>query len=124
MLLRKTVKQYGTGKLIEGVYSASQRCLVVEDVMVSGQGIYEACEVTVYIRLSVCNPSVCLDMAMVTVLLRTPFRASSRRACRPQKHCLSSIVSSRVRRTCAILASIFTGNSAISLQSMCVTCDL
>lgn len=44
MLLRKTVKQYGTGKLIEGAYNVGQRCLIVEDVMVSGQGIYEACE--------------------------------------------------------------------------------
>ena len=45
VLLRKVVKSYGTGKLIEGVYEKGQRCLVVEDVMVSGQGIYEACEV-------------------------------------------------------------------------------
>lgn len=44
ILLRKAVKSYGTGKLIEGVYKKGQRCLVVEDVMVSGQGIYEACE--------------------------------------------------------------------------------
>jgi len=46
VLLRKTVKAYGTGKLIEGVYKKGQRCLVVEDVMVSGQGIYEACQVS------------------------------------------------------------------------------
>ncbi|KAF6036080.1 UMPS [Bugula neritina] len=44
VLLRKVVKQYGTGKLIEGVYKEGQKCLVVEDVMVSGQGIYESCE--------------------------------------------------------------------------------
>ena len=45
VLLRKVVKAYGTGKLIEGVYKEGQKCLVVEDVMVSGQGIYEACQV-------------------------------------------------------------------------------
>ncbi|XP_067938297.1 uncharacterized protein [Watersipora subatra] len=44
VLLRKVLKAYGTGKLIEGVYKQGQKCLIVEDVMVSGQGIYEAVE--------------------------------------------------------------------------------
>lgn len=55
VLLRKVVKAHGTGKLIEGVYKEGQKCLVVEDVMVSGQGIYEACQVSAIFILKPCE---------------------------------------------------------------------
>ncbi len=41
ILRRKEKKEYGTGKMVEGIYQAGQRCLVVEDVITSGQSIFE-----------------------------------------------------------------------------------
>lgn len=41
ILRRKEKKEYGTGKILEGIYQKGQRCLVVEDVITSGQSIFE-----------------------------------------------------------------------------------
>lgn len=41
ILRRKEKKEYGTGKLIEGIYELGQRCLIIEDVITSGQSIFE-----------------------------------------------------------------------------------
>lgn len=41
VLKRKEKKEYGTGKLIEGIFQPNQRCLVIEDVITSGQSIFE-----------------------------------------------------------------------------------
>ncbi|HSX11306.1 MAG TPA: orotate phosphoribosyltransferase [Chlamydiales bacterium] len=41
VLRRKEKKEYGTGKMVEGIYQPDQRCLVVEDVITSGQSIFE-----------------------------------------------------------------------------------
>lgn len=41
VLKRKERKEYGTGKLLEGIFQPGQRCLVLEDVITSGQSIFE-----------------------------------------------------------------------------------
>jgi uridine monophosphate synthetase len=41
VLKRKEKKEYGTGKLIEGIYQKGQKCLVIEDVITSGQSVFE-----------------------------------------------------------------------------------
>jgi uridine monophosphate synthetase len=44
VLRRKEKKEYGTGKLIEGIFQKGQRCLVIEDVITSGKSIFETIE--------------------------------------------------------------------------------
>jgi uridine monophosphate synthetase len=41
VLKRKEKKQHGTGKICEGVFRNGQKCLVIEDVITSGQSILE-----------------------------------------------------------------------------------
>lgn len=39
VLTRKEKKEHGTGKMCEGVFNRGQKCLVIEDVITSGQSI-------------------------------------------------------------------------------------
>lgn len=41
IIKRKEAKQYGTKKLIEGIYQKGQNCLLVEDVITSGKSLLE-----------------------------------------------------------------------------------
>jgi len=41
ILKRKEKKQHGTGKMCEGIFREGQKCLVIEDVITSGQSILE-----------------------------------------------------------------------------------
>lgn len=42
---RKETKDYGLKRPVEGKYESGQKCLVVEDVFVSGQSTMETAEV-------------------------------------------------------------------------------
>jgi orotate phosphoribosyltransferase len=41
LLKRKEKKNYGTGKMVEGIFHTNQTCLVIEDIITSGQSILE-----------------------------------------------------------------------------------
>ncbi len=41
ILKRKEKKEHGTAKLIEGIFQPDQHCLLIEDVITSGQSVFE-----------------------------------------------------------------------------------
>lgn len=43
ILRRKEAKNYGTKKMVEGVFHAGQICLIIEDVITTGSSILETC---------------------------------------------------------------------------------
>ncbi|MBI1879523.1 MAG: orotate phosphoribosyltransferase, partial [Chloroflexi bacterium] len=58
---RKEVKAYGTGKTIEGVFSAGERAVVIEDLITSGGSILKAIETLVAAGLIVGDVAVLID---------------------------------------------------------------
>jgi uridine monophosphate synthetase len=58
---RKEVKAYGTGKTIEGVFSAGDRVVVIEDLITSGGSILKAIETLTAAGLMVSDVVVLID---------------------------------------------------------------
>lgn len=58
---RKEAKAYGTKKLIEGVFQAGSKCLVVEDVVTSGSSVLETVEALSSVDIQVSDAVVLLN---------------------------------------------------------------
>ncbi len=61
VLKRKEKKAYGTGKLCEGIFSPGQTCLLIEDVVTSGQSVLETAECLKAEGLAVADIAVLVD---------------------------------------------------------------
>ncbi|XP_042216354.1 uridine 5'-monophosphate synthase-like isoform X2 [Homarus americanus] len=61
LIRRKERKGYGTKKMVEGNFEAGQKCLMIEDVIVSGSSVYETVETLQELQLSVQDAVVFLD---------------------------------------------------------------
>jgi len=61
VMRRKEKKEYGMGKIIEGVYRTNQRCLIVEDIITSGSSISETADALRTVGLVVEDAVVLVD---------------------------------------------------------------
>jgi orotate phosphoribosyltransferase len=61
VMRRKETKEYGTKKLIEGVYQPGQQCLIIEDLITTGLSIFETIEPLEKEGLQVHDVAVLLD---------------------------------------------------------------
>lgn len=61
VMRRKEVKFYGMKWLIEGVFMLESKCLVIEDVVISGLSVLEIVEVFLFVVLCVLDVVVLLD---------------------------------------------------------------
>lgn len=58
---RKETKSYGTKKLIEGVFSSGDNCVIIEDVITSGSSILETVDALKKEHLNVTEAYVIID---------------------------------------------------------------
>lgn len=61
VMRRKEAKAYGTKRLIEGVFEAGSKCLVIEDVVTSGSSVMETVDALSSVDLHVTDAVVLLD---------------------------------------------------------------
>lgn len=61
LLKRKEAKEYGTKKMLEGVYSAGQTCLIIEDLITTGASTLETTRVLEEHGLKVRDVCVLID---------------------------------------------------------------
>lgn len=58
---RKTAKQYGTGKQVEGIWQAGQQAVIIEDLITSGDSIFQAASALKAVGLQVSQAVVLID---------------------------------------------------------------
>jgi uridine monophosphate synthetase len=61
VMRRKEAKEYGTKKMIEGVFASKQKCLVIDDIITSGSSIFETIEPITAAGLVVKDVAVLVD---------------------------------------------------------------
>lgn len=61
LIRRKEAKTYGTMKLIEGVYSPGDNCIIIEDVITSGTSILETVDILRKEQLNVTQAFIIID---------------------------------------------------------------
>lgn len=61
VIRRREIKDYGTRKIVEGVYKPHQTCLVIEDVMTTGASILETVEALEGEQLTIKDIAVVVD---------------------------------------------------------------
>lgn len=61
LMRRKEAKEYGTKKLIEGVYKEGDRVLIIEDIITSGASLLETIQPLLEMKLNVQDLVVFLD---------------------------------------------------------------